>query len=394
MKMEKPKLLYASPFPPMQSGISDYSVVLVKALSDKFDITLYTDNYDIQEDSLGKYPVLKHGVDEIDFDKFQYVVYNIGNNPDFHCYIYEMCLKHPGMIILHDMVIYFLFVGYYYEKNELYSKIYQEAGLENFVEIREMMKAGETDLQVVSKNPMNRELVRSGNKIMVHSWFTYNNVMESGLISKEQIRKINHISLEDSSKEKIIIEREKLFEKYNIPRDALIITSFGHIVQSKLNGHTCRVVKKIAERIGRKLCYVMVGGGTAADEYLEPDFIIKTGYTELDEFEAFIDYSDLIVNLRYPSMGETSGVMLRILQVGKTCITNNGGWFSELPEDCVCKIELDDIEGNLERAIEKFVTNPEERERLGASAKDYFEREYSPGVISQQIYDFLTESGN
>lgn len=392
--MAKPKLLYASPFPPMQSGISDYSVVLVKALSEKFDITLYIEDYCIEEESLADFPVLKHGVDKVDFDAFQYIVYNIGNNPDFHSYIYETCMEHPGMVILHDMVIYFLFVGYYHSKDQLYTKLYQEAGMDNFYEIREMMREKTTDLEIVSKNPMNREIVRSGNKIMVHSWYTYNNIVEAGIIPEESIRKINHISLEDSSRETNGIEREQLFAKYNIPQDALIITSFGHIVETKLNRHTCRAVKKIAEGSGRKLCYVMVGGGNAADEYLEDGLIIKTGYTELDEFEAFIEYSDLIVNLRYPSMGETSGVMLRILQMGKTCITNNGGWFSELPDDCVCKIELDDIQKNLENAIENFVSNPEERTRLGNSAKEYFEREYSPSVISQKIYEFLTESVN
>lgn len=390
--MEKPKLLYASPFPPMQSGISDYSVFLVKALSDKFDITLYTDNYEITDKSLENYPVLKHGVDEIDFDDFPYIIYNIGNNPEFHGYIYEMCLKHPGMIILHDMVIYFLFVGYYHAKDELYTKLYQEAGLEKFIEVRDMMRRRDTDLNIISQIPMNEEILRSGNKIMVHSWYSYNNIMETGLIPEGMIRKINLISLDTPTQEEDRIKRTQLFQKYGVPEDAVIITSFGNIVETKLNRHVCKAVKKIAERNERKLCYVMVGSGTSADEYLDGEIVIKTGYTEIEEFQAFIDYSDLIVNLRYPSMGETSAVMVQILRQGKPCITNNGGWFSELPEDCVCKIELDDIEGNLEREIEKFVTKPEERERLGNSAKDYFEREYSPSVISQKVYEFVMEN--
>ena len=135
----------------------------------------------------------------------------------------------------------------------------------------------------------------------------------------------------------------------------------------------------------------MVGGGTAADEYLEDEFIIKTGYTELDEFRAFMDYSDLIINMRYPSMGETSAAMLQILQKGKPCITNNGGWFSELPEECVCKVELDDIVGNLEKVIENFVNNTEERINLGNRAKEYFDREYNSDVIAQNIFEFLTD---
>ena len=45
--MERPSLLYASPFPPMKSGISDYSEELIQDLARKFDITLFTDDYNI-----------------------------------------------------------------------------------------------------------------------------------------------------------------------------------------------------------------------------------------------------------------------------------------------------------------------------------------------------------
>ena len=386
--MAKPKLLYASPFPPMQSGISDYSVALVHALSEKFDITLYTDDYVIQEDSLKGFPVLKHGIDDIDFQAFQYKIYNIGNSIEFHRYIYEVCMEHPGMIILHDMVIYFLFMEYYRAQDMMFSKLYQEAGIEKFLEIRDMMIDRKTDLEIISKVPLNGELLRTGNKFMVHSWYTYNNVLASGFITEDRIKKINLISPSPKTDEEI--SREELFRKFNVPKDALIITSFGHIVGTKLNVQACRAIKNISERNNQKICYVMVGGGTAADEYLEDEFIIKTGYTELDEFRAFMDYSDLIINMRYPSMGETSAAMLQILQKGKPCITNNGGWFSELPEECVCKVELDDIVGNLEKAIENFVNNPEERLELGKRAKDHFDREYNPKVIAQNIFHFLT----
>ena len=66
----KPKLLYASPFPPLKSGISDYSVALVKALEKEFDITLYTDNYEVTDEALKDFPKLKYWVDDIDFDSF------------------------------------------------------------------------------------------------------------------------------------------------------------------------------------------------------------------------------------------------------------------------------------------------------------------------------------
>ena len=43
--MLKERLLYVSPFPPMKSGISDYSEILVYALKQYYDIDLLIDDY-------------------------------------------------------------------------------------------------------------------------------------------------------------------------------------------------------------------------------------------------------------------------------------------------------------------------------------------------------------
>ena len=104
--MKKPKMLYASPLQPMRSGISDYSEVLITALSKQFELTLLTDDYELNSGYLkNNFPVLKYGKHQVDFENFDYLVYNKGNNPEYHDFIYEVCLEHPGMVILHDVVL-------------------------------------------------------------------------------------------------------------------------------------------------------------------------------------------------------------------------------------------------------------------------------------------------
>ena len=114
----------------------------------------------------------------------------------------------------------------------------------------------------------------------------------------------------------------------------------------------------------------------------------------MEEFNSFVYYSDIIVNLRNPSMGETYGAMLRILQLGKACITNNGGWFSELPDNCVYKIELNDAVVNLTHVLEELIMDTGKREALGSSAREYINREYDEKKIVSQIYDFLCGDQN
>lgn len=392
MEMKKPSLLYASPMGPMKSGISDYSEVLVAALQKKFDVTIYTDNYemnDIRLTTLCK--VVKHGCDQIDFERYDYIIYNIGNNPECHGYIYEACLQHPGMVILHDFILYYLFVGYYQPKGILYAKVFQEEGIEEFVKLKRAIKDNHTNL-LEQKNlaeyfPFNSELIRSGNKIMVHSWYSYNKLLESGIIAKENIAKINMIPQIDTASH--IVSRNDLLKKYHIPEDAIIISSFGYIAPTKMNHVVCDVVNKLSKKIEQKICYVMVGEGDYVNSYVDTNIIIKTGYVDLDEFNSFITCSDLIINLRHPSMGETSAAMLRILQKGKVCIINAGGWFSELPEDCVIRVKLEKLDEELIDRIHYCINNPQYRSQIEKHAKEYFIKEYNSEAIIDQIKEFL-----
>ncbi len=391
--MKKPTMLYASPFPPMPSGISDYSVMLVKALCEAFDITLYTDHYAMYAPELPSLPVLRHGRDVVDFDRFDYRVYNMGNSAEFHSYIYEAALEHPGMVILHDFSLYHFFRGYYNDKGKMYSKLYQWGGNDCLRMISEAIKKKnmpEKDEIHSVLFPLNGELLSSDNLFMVHSEYARNCILKTGLKTGQEVRHINMIA---QNGEDEAVERQRLFRKFEIPEDAVVVAAFGSILDKKLNRETIAAVKAIAEKTDKKICYVMVGGGTYVDDLLVPGRIIKTGYTELNEFNSMIEYADIILNLRNPSHGETSASMLRIMQKGKPCITNNGGWFSEIPEECACKIELDDIEGNIEKAIRDLVEDDDRRRAMGEAAKRYVDEECSPETIRDQIRKFL-ESGS
>lgn len=388
--MKKPSLLYASPFAPMKSGISDYSEILIYALKNEFDITLLIDDYQMENKALYEdFGVLVYGKDTIRFEEYDYIIYNIGNHPDFHSYIYKLCLEYPGMVILHDCVIYCLVYGYYEQKGEVYSKIYEIGGSEAVSKVKHAVReAGRNPFEyweIVSELPLNKELAESGNKIMVHSQYAYDSLSQY----KAHVNKINMIQQVSEKFQKI--EKSKLFEKYSIPKDAFLISSFGGIGQTKLNHIVCEVVSEIKESLDKPICYVMVGDGDYADEFVDRRNIFKTGYVDMDEFDSFIVHSDLVLNLRYPSMGETSAALLKILQMGKACIINEGGWFSEIPDECVIKVSREDMKRDLKDAILHYLREQEERENVGNSAKSYIESEYNTATIVQNIAQFLKE---
>jgi glycosyltransferase involved in cell wall biosynthesis len=83
---------------------------------------------------------------------------------------------------------------------------------------------------------------------------------------------------------------------------------------------------------------------------------------------------DVLVNLRYPTMGETSGSVIRALSLGKPLLVSDVGWFSELPDDVALKIPVDDYEvATLEAAIGLAA---DRGAALGETARAYVEREH------------------
>lgn len=388
--MYKENLLYVSPFPPQKSGISDYSEVLVGALKEYYNITILIENYKLPDSDLYKdIQVLVYKNQEIDFSQYKYVIYNIGNNPFYHSYIYKLCLKHPGLVILHDCVLYYLIAGYYESTNQLYSKLYEIGGTEAILVVKQAMQKEKKGIleykDIASKLPLNKELAESGNKIMVHSEYAAN-MIKKYMPSSQRLRKINLIK--QTKKDTKIIDKNVLFNKYHIPKDAVIVTSFGYIAETKLNDIVCKAVLNLNAELEKKICYVMVGEGDFADAYIDNKVIFKTGYVDLDEFNSFLEYSDIVANLRYPSMGETSAAMIRIMEYGKPAIIVSDAWFAEIPEDCVISLKIKEVD-RIEDEIKKLVCDEKFRTDLGNRAKKYVDEFHSEQKICEEINDFL-----
>jgi hypothetical protein len=72
--------------------------------------------------------------------------------------------------------------------------------------------------------------------------------------------------------------------------------------------------------------------------------VILVGHTELDDFLRYMVAADVAVNLRYPTAGETSGTLIRLLGLGKPVIVSNLGAFSEIPDGACAKVDLDESE--------------------------------------------------
>ena len=54
------------------------------------------------------------------------------------------------------------------------------------------------------------------------------------------------------------------------------------------------------------------------------------GFTPIEDFAGYIAASDIVLNLRYPTVGETSGSLLRALGLGRAVIVSDVGAFCRI----------------------------------------------------------------
>lgn len=389
--MKRATMLYASPFWPLKSGISNYSSCLLQVLKKYYDISLLVDGYTVEDPMLAGFPKIKYRKGA-EYRRFDIILYNIGNQPDYHGYMLEAMKKNPGFIILHDFSLYYLVVGVAQHEDRVFEMIYQEAGIDGVQLVKDSLKSNKNEDLLQHKNladklPLNYTTLSTAKGIFVHSEFSKKRIQQIGV--NTNIWKMNHLTTFVPSKrnydEDIRIKRQAQ-ANWGIPEDAFLLVAAGFIAPSKQNSLTCQAVGQYNAKHSQKIYYLMVGEGSDADLYLS-QYCIKTGFVSNELYELAIARADMIFNLRYPTNGETSGTLIQAMQLGKPCVTTAIGWFDELPDNTVIKVAPTVTKEELVAILEN--QDKEYLRTLGQRAEEYAEKECNPEYIAEYMVSCL-----
>ncbi len=114
------------------------------------------------------------------------------------------------------------------------------------------------------------------------------------------------------------------------------------------------------------------------------------GFRPIEEFVGYLAACDIVLNLRYPTVGENSGTLMRALGLGKAVVVSEVGSFSELPESICLKAPVDaSEEDHLFEYLNLLVSRPEVRKALGARAREWVETECTWPHVARRYADFL-----
>lgn len=383
--MSSLRLAFCSPLPPERSGISEYSAQLLATLEPHFgEVRLFSSRPEAVSAEI------RHGHVVASLEALprwadrDATLYHIGNEPGFHGAIYEMALREPGIVVLHEYMLQHLVRGLTVDRRrsrDYIATMGNTYGEQGDVAARRFLRTGAArDLWAY---PLFEPIVDASRGVIVHNETTRERILRSRPYASVIV--VAPPLYEDSTfRQRSAEERSQLRRELGVPLDAFIVGSFGLMSEAKRLEVAATAFQRFRQ-VHPEALYYLVGDASpflGLESLLRGPLgegVVATGRQELTAFLNYMQITDVALNLRYPSGGETSATALRLLGMGKPVVVSDAGWLGELPEDVAVRVAIDDHEeAGLTAALWTLAEEPGLRDRLGASARQWVAAEHAP----------------
>ncbi|WP_139070803.1 glycosyltransferase, partial [Paenibacillus sp. KS1] len=394
----KPILAYVSPLNPQQSGISDYSEELLPFLKEFFDIKVICNKIRPSNvDILNQFDVIDISENKNYLENIKNRIYHIGNN-SMHEWIYEELEKYPGVVVLHDLNLFGFNIYSTHLKGDtkqFKDNLYYCHGSEGLTAANLLI-----DNQTYPDDqtfPMFQKVIDLSTGTIVHNKWMQEKIKFNSTF-KGEIGKIP-LGLLFEQHEKV--NNDDLKKELNIPQFDVLLGVFGHVIPNK---RIEVILKSFSELLKTNPNVGLFIVGHASDE-IKKDLkkkiqalnlqknIICVFSPPLDVFEKYIQISDICINLRWPTMGESSAALMRSLGNGIPCIVSNVGSYREFPDDFVWKVDVDNFEIPLLTAyLLELCNNKLLIEDMGNMAREYMLENHDFKLCAEEYRDVILGS--
>ncbi|MCC6539609.1 MAG: hypothetical protein IT162_18805 [Bryobacterales bacterium] len=356
---------FHSPMPPARTGVADYSAALADALR------------------VAGHDVRVGGEGDVELQ-------HIGNNA-LHRGIYERALARPGAVILHDAVLQHFYLGFGDEAR------YVDEFVHNYGEWhrgtaqamwRNRARSG-ADPQYFAF-PMLRRVAEAARMVIVHN--TGAAAMVRAHAPGARVEELPHLFTPPPAAPTLQNALE-LRHGWGMPANAFLFGVFGYLRESK-RLHT---VLAAARRL--EAAWLLVAGEFVSDDYaraMEP--VLKTaprvirvaGHLSEAAFWRHAQAVDACINLRYPTAGETSGIAIRLMGLGKPVLLTGGAEASAFPPEACIRIDPGTAEEEmLALSMQALMSNAAAARQLGSRAAAYIQGAHAPESVAAQLTDLL-----
>lgn len=372
------KVAFCSPFSPVKSGISDFSEELVSELKNHVDIDLFYDT-PIENRKIAdafKYYDISKLDDEAFRNQYSLAVYQIGNNYDIHKCIGDTLMKYPGILELHDLSLHhyiaseLIVTGRIEEYIDIIRYCHGERGVDIVYDYLNGDAPAPWENHVLDLS-VNKHFLDKASGVIVHSDMAKQTVKAI----RPDVPVINiplHVTDIIPNSPELKLEAKR---KLSIPEDCYLFGAFGFATKTKRIYQTLEALKRYKDHDFR---YVVVGQAIELDIMKEAkrlgiaDKVIVTGYTSLEDYKLYMQACDVCINLRYPTNGESSANLQRILGMGIPAVVTDIGAFMEYPDSCVVKVSYEENEAeDILNALKMLTSSREVYEKYSKNASKF-----------------------
>jgi glycosyltransferase involved in cell wall biosynthesis len=371
MSPPPPRLDLVSPLPPVRSGIADYSLDLLPNLAALADVRLIRlPGQPVAPEVASAWPLAEAG----DLSPGRLPLYQMGNNRH-HEGVQELAMRHPGVLTLHDVVLHHLLLDVTLGRGDFYG--YRERLQRDHGWIGEAVAVakrwGAYGTAPIFALPAHRTLLRRQRGVLVHSDWAAAVVREDDPELRVRAVPMGVPLPPAASREAGLALRRR----FGLPEDAPVLGSFGFQTPIK---RTVLGVRALAAPGLERAHLLVVGEEAPGTGVLEAAHragvaarVHVTGYLPFADFTSAIAAADLCLNLRYPTAGETSASLLRVMAAGRAAVVSDYAQFTELPAAIAVKVPLappaEPEAGWPEPAPQEAAAAAEAREVAGLAAR-------------------------
>ena len=359
------RVAYYSPLPPERSGIADYSALLLPALRQLVEVEV----------------VRRGRTRPVAADV---ALYHVGNDPEAHSWIVDALRRRPGVVVLHEFVLHHLVAGLTIGRKDgpgYLAAMERDAGVAG-----RLLAHGVLDGRVLppwetrpEEFPLAGEVLSSATGLIVHSHY----VQEQARVAFDgPVWRIPHPAWPNPDVAPADVAGRPLFG------------CFGHLNASKRIPQLLEAFAAVRRRHpSAKLLLVGPASPRFDARRLVGDGVERIDYVDEERLWSLMAACDACISLRAPTMGETSGSVIRALSLGRPLVVSDLGWFAELPDDVALKVPVDDDEvPALAAALELLASSEATQLAMSDAARRYVEREHDLTQVAEEYVAALEET--
>ena len=388
------RIAYCAPLPPAATGIADYAA---EQISDLAGLVAEVCAYHPRGLPAAPIPgVVTAPIDRLEeAGPFDAVLIHLGNHAGFHRELFELALRQPSVVVLHEVDLRHLVVGSTLGAGDpggWLALLRRAYGAPGEAAGRRWLEQGSA--AGLRDRPLFEPVVDASRGVVVHTAWGRDRVLAAR--PRAAIRVVPH-PLPVGASTATRIEPGVVRSRLGIQPESLMVGMFGSVTAAK-RLHTVLLAFQLVRRHVPIAQLVVIGDRgpyPPADELLAGplgDGVVATGRVPLDDLLSTMAAVDVAVSLRHPPGGEASGAALRLLGLGRPLVTSDSGWCAEIPEGAAVHVAPDrDEVANLAAAMLALAGDPDLRRSVGHGGLRWARSQHAPDRAARTLVKALTD---